>query len=75
MSGKYAVMICYTRCDSCQYYGEHGRKGHSWAGPDDIDWYAEQGVRFDPKENVCGCWCQGQPQARRQMLHNGRKPR
>jgi hypothetical protein len=55
------VIICYTRCWSCQY-GEHYAppQWHTWADQEDVD-HAKATGQSDPSESRCGCPCADVP--------------
>ncbi|MFD5509145.1 hypothetical protein ACFWIB_15390 [Streptomyces sp. NPDC127051] len=56
LQGQRPAIICYAKCEPCQW-GQHYDEPtpHPWAGPDDIEHAAATG-QPEPTEN-CGCSC------------------
>ena len=51
-----SVMVCYTKCWSCQF-GEHDKTCHTWADDEDVAHALSTG-QPDPSSQRCGCCCQ-----------------
>lgn len=56
LEGRAPAIICYAKCEPCQW-GSHYEQPqpHPWAGPDDIAHAAATG-QPTPTGN-CGCYC------------------
>jgi hypothetical protein len=71
----YGVIIHWTKCDPCRYFGEHQKQWHSWANREDIEWAHQKG-HPDPSKQQCRCWCQRDVELpRRHLIHKGGRPR